>query len=57
MTAPGRAAEVYPASLPAKGAGFRYQAWCQICKEGENTKSKPSAQRWANDHNKLKGHQ
>lgn len=53
---PKRSAEVYPASLEAKGNGYRYQAWCQICSNGTNTKSRYMATQWAKGHNEVEGH-
>lgn len=51
-----RTAEVYPASLQAKGNGYKYQAWCQICQDGTNTKSRVAALNWAHNHNEAEGH-
>ena len=42
---------VYPASLPAKANGFRYQAWCNEHQDGKNTKTKPQAKNWCSAHN------
>lgn len=44
-------ATVYPASLPAKGAGFRYQAWCFDHEDGINCKTRAAAKKWCDAHN------
>lgn len=44
-------ASVYPASLAAKGAGWRFQAWCFECGDGLNTKTRKQAQDWQTAHN------
>lgn len=44
-------ARVVPASLMAKGGGYRYQAWCAEHHDGVNTKTKNQAQAWVDEHN------
>jgi len=44
-------ATVYPASLSQKANGFRYQAWCHEHKDGMNTKTRPQAKKWCDNHN------
>lgn len=49
-------ASVYPASLEQKGRGFRFQAYCFRCQDGENTKTRRAAQKWCTDHNTAVDH-
>lgn len=44
-------ARVVPASLPDKGSGFRYQAWCPEHSDGLNTKTRRQAEKWRDEHN------
>lgn len=49
-------ASIYPASLQGKANGYRYQAYCFICEDGTNTRSRKKAEEWAEAHNLTEGH-
>lgn len=44
-------ATIYPASLPAKANGWRFQAWCNEHQTGKNTKTRRQARSWVEGHN------